>query len=122
MAALDDLIARVRAGTATELELATAMLDETLYLSGSREPGGAEDELLPVTFEVDGSWFIGVFTAVDHAEKFAATAPFVVPMSGRRIFGTVPPGVGVLLEPGDDDRTVAVHPATLAALDSTGEG
>lgn len=114
--ALESLTAAVRAGTATEAVLATAMLDATLYLSGSREVAGADDELLPMTFEVDGAWFISCFTRIEHAEQFAATAPFVVPMPGRRIFDATPAGVGVLLNPGTPELSAEIHPATLLGL------
>lgn len=82
-----------------------ALVAGTLYVPSREEVQADGSHFSPMLFERGGVPLVAAFTHLERAGRYSDKAPFAVSLSGREFLTGLPPGYGLVLNPGYDVRS-----------------
>jgi SseB protein N-terminal domain len=97
---IEQRILDVQAGHYSADALMRQMADATLYIPSKGDVQEDGRGFVPVLVEQGGMTFVMVFTALSRPSR--GSAPYLLQASGGAFFARLPPGYGVIFNPGYD--------------------
>ncbi len=110
---IDQRILDARGGALSGDALMQEIAASTLYIPSKTEVRSDGSGFAPIMMDHDGSPFVAVYTALARAPK--DDAPYLLQAPGKEFFLRLPPGYGVVVNPGYDAQLL-VPPQGAAML------
>lgn len=98
--ALESVIIDARQGVRPITEVMDLLAQSNLYISSKTEVQADGSGFSPMLLEESGNPLVAAFTHLPRAELHSHMAEYVLQMDGRAFFLRLPPGYGVVLNPG----------------------
>ena len=96
-------------------DLLREFMDTQLVLPSAAEATSLQ-AIEPVIWHHDGAIMVGVFTHPDRAIPYAAMAPNIAQMSGRKVIGIINKDVGLLVNPGSEEFSFVIPPIAVTSM------
>ncbi|MBA3440007.1 MAG: SseB family protein [Pyrinomonadaceae bacterium] len=76
------------------------LIDGDLYILSASDVNKDSSGFKPLIFDRQGVPMAAVFTIPERASMYAEVAPYMIQMNGRKMFDWMPPGYGIVINPG----------------------
>ncbi len=113
--ALEQALLDAKAGRASIEAYLKTLMEATVYVPTTQEVGPEAPAVHPLVFEHHGTALVAGFTSLDYVSRFQAQAKYCISMTGREFLAFVPDGHGVVINPGDENRS-EIAPASIAGI------
>lgn len=97
---LEIAIVQAERGTLPLKDVLAKLAEVSLYISSKSEVRQDGSGFDPLLLERDGSPLVAAFSSLERPNLHADMAPFILQMNGREFFLRLPPGYGVIINPG----------------------
>lgn len=99
---LEKMLVKVQEKQMSFRDFVTYFLTSDLVIASETEvlPSGAG--LVPLLFEKSGVQMLSVFTSLSGVKLFKDKTPYCLSMKGKDLLSRVPPGYGLVVNPGFD--------------------
>ena len=118
--ALQQLVREGMAGRATGAQVVEALLATELVVPSGAPVGPNFAGFVPVLYDRDGTQMLAVFTTFDRVGQVATLARYALTIVGRELLRIMPPGAGLVLDPGHSEG-FELLPDAIARLRATPE-
>ena len=97
---LEVALVEARSGRLSMPEFIRVFVSSDLSVSSGSEVMANGDGFQPVLFDKNGVKFVACFTAMERIERIADRAPYCLAIKGNEFLRRVPPGYGLVINPG----------------------
>lgn len=97
---LDDLLIQAKNGEVSMSDLLKQLVRENVYVSSKEEVQSDGAGFVPLLLEGQDGPLVAVFSALPHATIHREVAQHALQMNGQTFISQMPPGYGLVLNPG----------------------
>lgn len=112
---LEESLACAQAGRMQMKEFLAILRVSDLFMVSQSE-GGAASGVQPILFDRNGVPMAAVFTDSSRASRYGDLVKVIIRMNGEELLKQVPPGYGIVLNPGFDTGLEILPEGLKAAL------
>lgn len=98
--AFESVIVNAKQGVRSHADLTKLLAQSNLYISSKGEMQQDGSGFSPLLFEEGGHPLVAAFSSLSRAERHGHMAEYVLQMNGKEFILRLPPGYGVVLNPG----------------------
>lgn len=108
-------IRRAMRGESDGADVPGLLVSTTLIVPSGAPVGDQFEGFVAVLYDRDGTPVLGVFTSLENARVVAEIAPYALSVTGRDLLRMIPPGHGIVVNPGHPEG-FDLPPSGVAAL------
>lgn len=97
---LEDALVRARAGQLAPADFLRVLLMSDLAVPSTAPVDATGRGLQPMTYDKAGSPMVAAYSSLDRAKAAAGLARYALTIRGRALLRGLPPGFGLVLNPG----------------------
>lgn len=97
---LEIALLKAKSGFLPASELLRLFVDARIILPSATEVAADGGGFQPLQFAKENTQMIGCFTAAERIADFSNMAPFYLEVTGKQFLQRLPPGYGVVINPG----------------------
>jgi len=97
---LENELVQLISGQRTIIEFLKSLMSADVHVLSTTEVQQDGTGLRPLLFDRDMGTLLALFTSLERTTAFSRKFPYCLMFTGRRFFGWIPHGLGVVLNPG----------------------